>query len=56
MFGIQFKLKRDTRNLLLPYLDMTNPLTKIYPTIGYCNIIYNTILETLFYINLCVQF
>ena len=55
LFNIKFKNKKDTRNLLLPYLDTTYPLKKNYPVMGYYNIIYNIIFETLFYTNLYIQ-
>ena len=55
MFNINFKYKKDTRNLLLPYLDKTFPLKKKYPTCGYYNILYNTNIETLLYYNIYTQ-
>ena len=55
MFNINFKYKKDTRNLLLPYFDTTHPLKKNYPTIGYYNVIYNILFETLFYKYLYIQ-
>ena len=55
MFNITFKHKKDTRNLLLPYLDISYPLIKNYPTTGYYNLIYNIALETLYYKNLYLQ-
>ena len=55
MFNIIFKYKKDTRNLLLPYLDSTYPLKKNYPTIGYYNILYNITLEALYHTNLFTQ-
>ena len=55
MFNILFLYKKDTRNLLLNYLDKTFPLKKKYPTCGYYNIIYNINIETLVYYNIYIQ-
>lgn len=55
MFNINYIYKKDTRNLLLPYLDKTFPLKKKYPTCGYYNILYDVNIEALIYYNIYIQ-
>lgn len=50
-FNIQVFLKNDTRNLLLDYNLMINPLLKNFPTEGYQELYFNFNTYTLDYIN-----
>lgn len=50
-FNIQVFFKNDTRNLLLDYNLMINPLLKNFPTEGYQELYFNFNTYTLDYIN-----
>jgi len=45
--GISFSGKKDLRNLLLQYGDASNPFRKSFPSIGYKELFYNPIQDTL---------
>jgi NADH:ubiquinone oxidoreductase subunit C len=40
-FGVEFFFKKDTRNLLLDYTFVGNPLLKTFPTEGYEELYFN---------------
>lgn len=49
MFNINFLNKKDSRNLLLDYSYIGNPLLKSFPTIGYLELFYSFIDNWIFY-------
>jgi len=51
MFGLSYRLKNDTRTLLLDYSRLDNPMLKSYPTEGYKDIYYNFFENQLTYID-----
>ena len=51
MFGINFILKKDNRNLLLDYTQNEHPMLKDFPTEGYKDLYYSFLEENLVYIN-----
>lgn len=53
--GISFSGKKDLRNLLLQYGDASNPFRKSFPSIGYKELFYNPIQDTLIQNPISVQ-
>ena len=53
--GISFSGKKDLRNLLLQYGDASNPFKKSFPSIGYKELFYNPIQDTLIQNPISVQ-
>lgn len=57
MYGSYFYNKADSRNLLLDYVTLENPLKKDYPCVGLNEIFYNNLEEgILSYPNTTVEF
>lgn len=55
MFNINFKNKLDSRNLLLDYSYIGNPLLKNFPCVGYIELFYNYIDNWVFYTKIILK-
>ena len=55
MSGVNFLMKKDTRNLLLTYGDSSNPLRKSNPSIGFKEIFFDSNSDSLIQTPLTVQ-
>jgi NADH:ubiquinone oxidoreductase subunit C len=49
LYGVQLQFKKDSRNLLLDYTALANPMKKGYPCVGEEEIFYNPLEEALVY-------
>jgi NADH:ubiquinone oxidoreductase subunit C len=49
MYGVNFLFKKDSRNLLLDYTILENPLLKSYPCIGTTEVVYNPLQDNVTY-------
>ena len=56
MTGSFFYGKQDTRNLMLPYGDNSSPLKKFYPSIGFREIVYDSVNDILILQPTSIQF
>ena len=45
MHGICFENKKDLRNLMLQYGDASSPFKKSYPSVGYKEVVYDTVTD-----------
>jgi len=55
LHGLDFSGKRDIRNLLLPYGDLTAPFKKSFPTVGLRELYFNNIKEVVIQCPVSVQ-
>lgn len=55
LFGMIFRGKKDIRNLMLQFGDLTAPLRKAYPSIGLRDIFYYPLSGTIIQARCCVQ-
>ena len=49
MYGIFFNNKKDSRNLLLDYSILFNPMLKSFPSTGYKEVFYNNLKKNVIY-------
>lgn len=56
MHGVEFKLKDDSRNLMLPYGDSSAPLQKCLPSIGLREIFYDSLIDSVSSRPVSIQF
>ena len=55
LYGISFENKKDTRNLMLQYGDVSTPFQKHFPTIGLKEFYYDTISDLIIQTQLTTQ-
>lgn len=54
--GVFYLLKKDTRNLMLPYGDSSFPFKKSFPSIGYRELFYNNLSNTIISTSVSIQY
>jgi NADH:ubiquinone oxidoreductase subunit C len=55
LHGICFENKKDLRNLMLQYGDASAPFKKSYPSIGYKEVIYDSVADTVVQVPVTIQ-
>ena len=55
MHGICFENKKDLRNLMLQYGDASAPFKKSYPSIGYKEVVYDSVTDHLVQVPVSIQ-
>ena len=54
--GLLFFFKKDTRNLMMPYGDLSTPFNKNFPTIGYRELFYSNVLDNIISVEVSIQY